>query len=68
MRTVKYPSFVKKSDKYPGAFAFADGRAQFNEQRFNILPLDVATDWAVKYQIQSALVLTFYDYDTIKWY
>ena len=42
MRTVKYSNLTKKKHRYPTTVSLAYLRPQFDEQCFNITPLDIS--------------------------
>ena len=54
---MKNANLFKQDNRYATAFSFTDLGAQFDEQRFDIAPLDIAAHRASENQIKGALVL-----------
>jgi len=56
MWTVKHPHLLKQKYRDPATRPLFDLRAQFNEQTFNIPPLDIRAGWSGKDQFDSSPV------------
>jgi hypothetical protein len=48
MWSMKNPHLIKQKDRNPATCPFFNFRTQFNEQGFNITPLDIAARWSRK--------------------
>jgi hypothetical protein len=57
MWPMKYPHLAKQKYGNPASCTLFDFRAKFNEQGFNIAPLDVCARGAGKNQFNNPLVL-----------
>ncbi len=58
---MEHPPFTEQSHADTRALSFAYLRTKFNEQRFNLPPLDIATDWVAEYGSEGPPVTTFHD-------
>jgi len=50
MWPVKHFDFIKQDHGYPTSFAFANFSTQFQKERLNIPPGNIAADWMCKYR------------------
>jgi len=57
---MKYPHLAKQKHGNPASRTLFDFRAKFNEQGFNIAPLDVCARGSEKNQPDNPLVLPFH--------
>jgi len=57
---MKNPHLIKQKDRNPAARPLFNFRTQFNEQGFNITPLDIAARWSRKNQLNSPLIPSFH--------
>ena len=60
MRPVENANFLKQENSHTAAFALADLRAKFYEERLNIAPLKVTAGRASEDQFKSALMLSLH--------
>ena len=58
---MKHPAFSKQPHSDTGTFPFCDICAQFLEQSFDVIPLNVCAGWMQKELFNSFLMLTFHD-------
>jgi len=57
---MKNPHLIKQKDRNPATCPFFNFRTQFNEQGFNITPLDIVSRWSRKNQFNSPLIPSFH--------
>lgn len=57
---MKNPSFSKQTNTNAGTFSLAQFRSEFDKQRFDVGPVDIAAGWPGKNQFQCFLVLAFH--------
>jgi hypothetical protein len=57
MGTVENAAVCKQFDADPRAFTFTHFSSKFNEQSFNVTPLDATWDRARKNQLEGSVVL-----------
>ena len=57
---MKHPHFIKQKHRYPTTLTFTDFRTKLDKQRFDITPLNIATDWAGKNSLEGLLVPSFH--------
>ena len=60
MRPVKNPSLSKQTNTNTGTFSLAQFCSEFDKQRFDVGPVDIAAGWSGKYQFQCFLMLAFH--------
>lgn len=63
---MKNSPVAEQSHEHAGALTLGHLRADFNEQRLNVSPVDIGQDWPSKYKLEGAPMLSLHLADGIK--